>query len=74
VVERTLRGGDAAYKVLTMAHHVTLRMTLSATWPHNADFAGDKMNLHVPQSEQAHTQPLELCSEREFIVFAFAGE
>jgi DNA-directed RNA polymerase II subunit RPB1 len=39
-----------------MAHHIrilpysTFRLNLSVTGPYNADFDGDEMNLHVPQS------------------------
>ena len=39
-----------------MAHRVkilpysTFRINLSVTPPYNADFDGDEMNLHVPQS------------------------
>jgi len=42
-----------------MAHHVrvlpgkTFRLHPSVCPPYNADFDGDEMNLHVPQSEEA---------------------
>jgi len=64
IVERHLVDGDvilynrqpSLHKMSIMAHHVkilpysTFRMNLSVTSPYNADFDGDEMNLHVPQS------------------------
>jgi DNA-directed RNA polymerase II subunit RPB1 len=67
VVERQLRDGDVvifnrqpslhkmsimAHKVRVMAHD-TFRVNLSCTTPYNADFDGDEMNLHLPQTEEA---------------------
>ena len=40
--------------------HSTFRMNLSATLPYNADFDGDEMNLHVPQSEMTKAEVKEL--------------
>ena len=34
-------------------HWSTFRLNLSVTTPYNADFDGDEMNLHVPQSVTA---------------------
>ncbi|MFW9824442.1 MAG: hypothetical protein ACFFE4_15975, partial [Candidatus Thorarchaeota archaeon] len=45
-----------------MAHEVkimdgrTFRLNLTVCPPYNADFDGDEMNLHVPQSEEARTE------------------
>jgi len=45
-----------------MAHEVkvmpgrTFRLNLCVCPPYNADFDGDEMNLHVPQSEEAQTE------------------
>ena len=64
VVERHLRDDDlivfnrqpSLHKMSIMAHrvkvldHSTFRLNLSVTSPYNADFDGDEMNLHVPQS------------------------
>ena len=64
IVERHLRDGDlvifnrqpSLHKMSVMAHRVkrlpwsTFRMNLSVTSPYNADFDGDEMNMHVPQS------------------------
>ena len=34
----------------------TFRLNLSVTQPYNADFDGDEMNLHVPQSEETRAE------------------
>ena len=34
----------------------TFRMNLSVTTPYNADFDGDEMNLHLPQTEEAKAE------------------
>jgi DNA-directed RNA polymerase II subunit RPB1 len=63
-VERHMKDGDLVifnrqptlHKMSMMGHrtkimkHSTFRMNLSATSPYNADFDGDEMNLHMPQS------------------------
>ncbi|MGD8505548.1 MAG: DNA-directed RNA polymerase subunit A' [Candidatus Bathyarchaeota archaeon] len=70
VVERHLRNGDTAifnrqpslHRMSIMAHkvrvlpHKTFRLHLCVCPPYNADFDGDEMNLHVPQSEEARTE------------------
>lgn len=55
------------HKESMMGHRVkvmpysTFRMNLSVTSPYNADFDGDEMNLHVPQSEETRAEVKELC-------------
>lgn len=39
----------------------TFRLNLSVTSPYNADFDGDEMNLHVPQSEETRSEVMNLC-------------
>lgn len=39
----------------------TFRLNLSVTSPYNADFDGDEMNLHVPQSEETRAEIMNLC-------------
>ncbi len=70
VVERHLGDGDIAifnrqpslHRMSIMAHYVrvlphkTFRLHLCVCPPYNADFDGDEMNLHVPQSEEAQTE------------------
>ena len=72
VVERHLKNGDIAifnrqpslHRMSIMAHYVrvlpykTFRLHLCVCPPYNADFDGDEMNLHVPQSEEARTEAL----------------
>ena len=64
VVERHLRDDDVVlfnrqpslHRMSIMGHRAkvldwsTFRLNLSVTKPYNADFDGDEMNLHVPQS------------------------
>ena len=70
VVERHLINGDIAifnrqpslHRMSIMAHYVkvlphkTFRLHLTVCPPYNADFDGDEMNLHIPQSEEAQTE------------------
>eukprot|EP00768_Dysnectes_brevis_P000133 gnl/Dysnectes_brevis/1028_a1146_1678.p1 GENE.gnl/Dysnectes_brevis/1028_a1146_1678~~gnl/Dysnectes_brevis/1028_a1146_1678.p1 ORF type:complete len:2444 (+),score=361.56 gnl/Dysnectes_brevis/1028_a1146_1678:176-7507(+) len=67
IVERHLEDGDmvcfnrqpSLHKMSFMGHKVkvlpysTFRLNLSVTAPYNADFDGDEMNFHVPQSLEA---------------------
>lgn len=36
--------------------HSTFRLNVFATSPYNADFDGDEMNIHIPQSIQTHIE------------------
>lgn len=55
------------HKMSMMAHRVkvmpysTFRLNLSVTSPYNADFDGDEMNLHVPQSEETRAELSQIC-------------
>jgi len=57
-----------------MAHYVrvlpykTFRLHLCVCPPYNADFDGDEMNLHVPQSEEARTEALLLMQVQDQIL------
>ncbi|KAL6937744.1 DNA-directed RNA polymerase II subunit rpb1 [Hanseniaspora osmophila] len=56
------------HKMSMMSHRVkvmpysTFRLNLSVTSPYNADFDGDEMNLHVPQSEETKAELSQLCA------------
>jgi DNA-directed RNA polymerase II subunit RPB1 len=64
IVIRHIKDGDmvlfnrqpSLHKMSMMAHKVrvldglTFRLNIAATTPYNADFDGDEMNMHVPQS------------------------
>ena len=43
-------------KVIRDPNHLTFRMNVCVCPPYNADFDGDEMNLHVPQSVQTRTE------------------
>lgn len=74
-VERHLMDDDyiifnrqpSLHKESMMGHRVkvmpysTFRLNLSVTSPYNADFDGDEMNLHVPQTEETRAEVRELC-------------
>ena len=48
-----------AHKVKVMPYN-TFRLNVSVTKPYNADFDGDEMNMHVPQSIQTQTELLNI--------------
>jgi len=64
IIERHIQNGDivilnrqpSLHKMSMMGHRVkifpklTFRLNLSVTTPYNADFDGDEMNIHIPQS------------------------
>ncbi|KAG9237533.1 hypothetical protein BJ875DRAFT_493186 [Amylocarpus encephaloides] len=74
VVERHLEDGDVVlfnrqpslHKLSIMSHYVkvrpwrTFRLNECVCNPYNADFDGDEMNLHVPQTEEARTEAINL--------------
>ncbi len=70
VVERHLIDGDIAlfnrqpslHRMSMMAHKIrvlkglTLRLNPAVCSPYNADFDGDEMNLHIPQTQEARAE------------------
>jgi DNA-directed RNA polymerase III subunit RPC1 len=74
IVECHLENGDivlfnlqpSLHRMSIMCHRArvipwrTLRLNESVCNPYNADFDGDEMNLHVPQTEEARTEALML--------------
>jgi len=82
IVERHLKKGDIAifnrqpslHRMSIMAHYVrvlpykTFRLHLCVCPPYNADFDGDEMNLHIPQSEEARTEALLLMQVQDQIL------
>ncbi|KAI7380323.1 putative DNA-dependent RNA polymerase II largest subunit, partial [Hortaea werneckii] len=81
-VERHVVDGDfiifnrqpSLHKESMMGHKVrvmpysTFRLNLSVTSPYNADFDGDEMNLHVPQSHETRAEVMELCAVPKNVV------
>ena len=79
-IERTLENGDivlfnrqpSLHRISMMAHYArimpnkTFRINPGVCKPYNADFDGDEMNLHVPQTEEgkAEARNLMLCSNQ----------
>ncbi|CAA0835862.1 nuclear RNA polymerase C1 [Striga hermonthica] len=74
IVDRHLEDGDiilfnrqpSLHRMSIMCHQArimpwrTLRFNESVCNPYNADFDGDEMNMHVPQTEEARTEALML--------------
>jgi len=70
IVERHLRDGDivlfnrhpSLHRASLMSHRVkvmpykTFRLHPAVAFPYNADFDGDEMNIHVPQTEEARAE------------------
>ncbi|KAF8211700.1 hypothetical protein K438DRAFT_1807744 [Mycena galopus ATCC 62051] len=88
VVERHVIDGDivlfnrqpSLHKLSIMCHRAkvrpwrTFRLNECVCGPYNADFDGDEMNLHVPQTEEARTEALELMSVKHNLVTPRNGE
>ena len=84
IVERHVRDNDVVifnrqptlHKMSMMGHLVkvlpwsTFRINLSVTSPYNADFDGDEMNLHVPQSMETRAEILQLARD-SYLVLLF---
>jgi len=82
VVERQLKDGDivlfnrqpSLHRMSIMAHYVrvlpykTFRLNPAVCPPYNADFDGDEMNLHVPQSLEAQAEAKILMTVQEHIL------
>ncbi|MFB6159246.1 MAG: DNA-directed RNA polymerase subunit A' [Candidatus Nanohalobium sp.] len=80
-VERHIRDDDTVlfnrqpslHRMSIMAHkvrvlpHRTFRLNLNVCAPYNADFDGDEMNLHVPQTEEARAEAEELMQVQEHV-------
>jgi DNA-directed RNA polymerase subunit A' len=82
IVERHLRDGDivlfnrqpSLHRMSIMAHWVrlmdgkTFRLNPAVCPPYNADFDGDEMNLHIPQTEEARVEAAMLAAVQENIL------
>lgn len=88
IVERHLEDGDivlfnrqpSLHKLSILCHHVkvrphrTFRLNECVCNPYNADFDGDEMNLHVPQTEEARTEALQLMGVKHNLTTPKNGE
>jgi DNA-directed RNA polymerase beta' subunit len=75
VVHRHLLDGDVClfnrqptlHRMSMMTHRIkilpysTFRLNVSVCKPYNADFDGDEMNMHIPQSLQTFTELEQIC-------------
>ena len=82
VVNRHIMDGDIVlfnrqptlHRMSMMGHRVkvlpynTFRLNVSVTAPYNADFDGDEMNAHIPQSYESATELLEIAAVPHQIV------
>jgi DNA-directed RNA polymerase subunit A' len=82
IVERHLMDSDIAifnrqpslHRMSIMAHRVKIlpgrsfRLNPSVCTPYNADFDGDEMNLHVPQTEEARSEAESLMEVQTQII------
>ncbi len=83
IIERQLMDGDIVlfnrqptlHRISIMAHKVkvlpgrTFRINYCTTSPYNADFDGDEMNLHVPQTLEAQAEA-RLLMDVQFQIFS----
>eukprot|EP00744_Colponema_vietnamica_P003968 GILI01006003.1.p1 GENE.GILI01006003.1~~GILI01006003.1.p1 ORF type:complete len:1223 (+),score=408.56 GILI01006003.1:351-3671(+) len=88
VVERHVIDGDVVlfnrqpslHRLSIMCHRArvlpwrTLRFNECVCTPYNADFDGDEMNLHVPQTEEARAEALNLMCVPENLITPRNGE
>ncbi|KAI9105948.1 hypothetical protein DFS34DRAFT_656655 [Phlyctochytrium arcticum] len=88
VVDRHLQDGDVVlfnrqpslHKLSILSHFVkvrpwrTFRFNECVCSPYNADFDGDEMNLHVPQTEEARAEAMQLMGTKNNLVTPRNGE
>jgi len=88
IVERHMEDGDivlfnrqpSLHKVSIMAHRVkvqnwrTFRFNTCVCAPYNADFDGDEMNMHLPQTEEARAEASLLMGVTNNLVTPRNGE
>ncbi len=82
IVEKHLQDGDVVlfnrhpslHRMSLMAHFVkvlpdrTFRIHPITTFPYNADFDGDEMNVHVPQTEEARAEAKVLMDSQKQLI------
>ncbi|PVU95919.1 hypothetical protein BB561_001508 [Smittium simulii] len=88
IVERHMDDGDivlfnrqpSLHKLSIMAHRArikpwrTFRFNECVCTPYNADFDGDEMNLHLPQTYEARAEAIELMGVKNNLVTPRNGE
>ncbi len=87
-IKRNLQDGDlvifnrqpSLHRTSMMGHYakilpgLTFRLNPISCDPYNADFDGDDMNLHCPQSEESYTEVKELMSLEKHVISIRHGE
>ncbi|KAL6940642.1 DNA-directed RNA polymerase III subunit C1 (rpo31) [Hanseniaspora vineae] len=88
VVERHIEDGDivlfnrqpSLHRLSILSHYAkvrpwrTFRLNECVCTPYNADFDGDEMNLHVPQTEEARTEAINLMGVKNNLLTPKSGE
>lgn len=88
VVERHLEDGDVVlfnrqpslHRLSILSHYAkirpwrTFRLNECVCTPYNADFDGDEMNLHVPQTEEARAEAINLMGVKNNLLTPKSGE
>jgi DNA-directed RNA polymerase III subunit RPC1 len=88
LVERHLENGDTVlfnrqpslHRVSIMAHRVrvmpnrTFRFNECVCTPYNADFDGDEMNIHFPQTEEAKAEARILMDVKQNLLVPKSGD
>lgn len=88
IVERHIEDGDVVlfnrqpslHRLSILSHHAkirpwrTFRLNECVCTPYNADFDGDEMNLHVPQTEEARAEAINLMGVKNNLLTPKSGE
>ncbi|CAI4064204.1 hypothetical protein N7582_002611 [Saccharomyces uvarum] len=88
VIERHLEDGDVVlfnrqpslHRLSILSHYAkirpwrTFRLNECVCTPYNADFDGDEMNLHVPQTEEARAEAINLMGVKNNLLTPKSGE
>ncbi|UYV65156.1 POLR3A [Cordylochernes scorpioides] len=88
IVKRNMVDGDfvlfnrqpSLHKLSIMCHQVrvlpyrTLQFNESVCTPYNADFDGDEMNIHLPQTEEARAEAMVLLQSKNNLITPKNGE
>ena len=88
IVERHIEDGDivlfnrqpSLHRLSILSHFAkirpwrTFRLNECVCTPYNADFDGDEMNLHVPQTEEARAEAMNLMGVKNNLLTPKSGE
>lgn len=88
VVERHIEDGDVVlfnrqpslHRLSILSHYAkirpwrTFRLNECVCTPYNADFDGDEMNIHVPQTEEARAEAINLMGVKNNLLTPKSGE